>query len=86
MHDIKNLRNNFEEFKKLIKTRNVEFDFVELIDLDKKNRKLIQEKESLEKEKKDISKKKDESLFKKSKEITVKIDKLDKDQSYLKKN
>ena len=85
MHDIKNLRNNFEEFKKLIKTRNVEFDFDELMNLDKKNRKLIQEKESLEKEKKDISKKKDESLFKKSKEISVKIVKLDKDQSYLKK-
>ena len=33
MHDIKILRNNFEEFKKLIKTRNVEFDFVELIDI-----------------------------------------------------
>ena len=85
MHNIKDIRNNLDEFKKLIKTRNTDVDIDQIKDLDEKNRKLIQEKESLEKEKKDISKKKDESLFKKSKEISVKIVKLDKDQSYLKK-
>jgi len=50
------------------------------LELDKKNRKLIQEKENLEKEKKDISKSKDKTLFKKSKDISVQIDKLSKTQ------
>ena len=40
----------------------------------KLNRELIQKKEALEKEKKDISKSKDESLFKKSKEISFELD------------
>ena len=80
MHDIKNLRNNFEQFKKLIKNRNVEFNFDELLSLDKKNRNLIQEKENLEKEKKNISKSKDKTLFEKSKNISIQIDKLNKTQ------
>ena len=75
MHNIKDIRNNLDEFKKLIKTRNTDVDIDQIKDLDEKNRKLIQEKESLEKEKKDISKKKDESLFKKSKsEFIVRVD------------
>ena len=81
MHDIKNLRNNFEQFKKLIKNRNVEFNFDELLSLDKKNRNLIQEKENLEKQKKDISKSKDKSLFSKSKEISKQIEALTDHQS-----
>jgi len=85
MHNIKDIRNNLNEFKKLIQTRNVDIDIDQIKDLDEKNRKLIQEKENLEKQKKDISKKKDETLFKKSKEISVKIDILNKDQSLLKK-
>ena len=85
MHNIKDIRNNLNEFKKLIQTRNTDIDIDQIKDLDEKNRKLIQEKENLEKEKKDISKKKDEALFKKSKEISVKIDILNKDQSLLKK-
>ncbi len=85
MHNIKDIRNNLNEFKKLIQTRNSDIDIDQIKDLDEKNRKLIQEKENLEKEKKDISKKKDEALFKKSKEISVKIDILNKDQSLLKK-
>ena len=85
MHNIKDIRNNLNEFKKLIQTRNSDIDIEQIKDLDEKNRKLIQEKENLEKQKKDISKKKDEALFKKSKEISVRIDILNKDQSLLKK-
>ena len=85
MHNIKDIRNNLSEFKKLIQTRNTNIDIEQIKDLDEKNRKLIQEKENLEKQRKDISKKKDESLFKKSKEISVRINILNKDQSLLKK-
>ena len=49
MHNIKDLRNNFENFKNLIKSRNVSVDFDQILDLDTNNRKLIQEKENLEK-------------------------------------
>ena len=58
MHNIKDIRNNLNEFKKLIQTRNTDIDIDQIKDLDEKNRKLIQEKENLEKQKKDISKKK----------------------------
>ena len=85
MHNIKDIRNNLNEFKKLIQTRNTDIDIHQIKDLDENNRKLIQEKENLEKQRKDISKKKDESLFKKSKEISVRINILNKDQSLLKK-
>ena len=48
--------------------------------LDELNRDLIQKKENLEKEKKDISKSKDESLFKKSKEISTELEKIAEQQ------
>jgi len=80
MHDIKIIRNDPELFSKKISERNVVFDVKKLLDLDKKNRDLIQKKEKFEQEKKTISQKKDESLFKKSKEISLEIDKLSKDQ------
>ena len=67
MHNIKNIRNNLDDFKNKIKSRNLDLNFDEILNLDKKNRDLIQKKESLEKEKKDISKSKDQSLFEKSK-------------------
>ena len=70
MHNIKDIRNNFDNFKNIIKSRNVSIDLDQIIDLDKINRNLIQKKESLEQEKKEISKKKDKSLFAKSKEIS----------------
>ena len=73
MHDIKYIRENFENFKKKISKRNNTSNIDDIIELDKKNRKLIQEKENLEKEKKDISKSKDEKMFKTSKEISLKI-------------
>jgi len=80
MHNIKEIRNNLDLFKSSLKKRFLKIDINEILELDKKNRKLIQEKENLEKEKKDISKSKDKTLFKKSKDISTQIDKLSKTQ------
>ena len=85
MHDLKLIRKNPDFFTKKISERNVKFDLNTLLNLDNKNRKLIQEKEKLEQEKKIISQKKDETLFKKSKEISLEIDKLNKNQFDIKK-
>ena len=85
MHNIKDIRNNLNNFKNINKSRNVSIDFEELIDLDKKNRKFIQEKETLEQKKKEISKNKDKSLFEKSKKISEEIDTINKEQSLVKK-
>ena len=52
MHNIKDLRKNFTEFKKFMKLRNVENNLDKILELDKENRKFIQEKETLEMEKK----------------------------------
>ena len=84
MHNIKEIRNNLDLFKSSLKKRFLEADLNKILELDKKNRKLIQEKENLEKEKKDISKSKDKTLFKKSKDISVQIDKLSKTQLEIK--
>ena len=85
MHNIKDIRDNIDDFIKLILKRNVKIDKNIIIDLDKNNRKLIQEKEKLEKEKKDISKSKDKTLFEKSKKISLEIEKISKLQSDTKK-
>ena len=84
MHNIKEIRNNLDLFKSSLKKRFLETDFDKILELDEKNRKLIQEKENLEKEKKDISKSKDKTLFKKSKDISVEIDQLSKTQLEIK--
>ncbi len=84
MHNIKDIRSNFDNFKNIIKSRNISVDLDQIIDLDQKNRKLIQEKETLEQEKKSISKKQDKSLFAKSKEISEKILSINKEQSLIK--
>ena len=76
MHDIKYIRENFENFKKQISKRNSTINLKNILDIDKINRQLIQEKETLEKQKKDISKSKDEKMFKRSKEISSKIKEL----------
>tara|TARA_A100000164_G_scaffold290447_1_gene263689 strand:+ start:9631 stop:10914 length:1284 start_codon:yes stop_codon:yes gene_type:complete len=86
MHNIKNVREDYELFEKKLKNRNVEIDFKQIKDLDIKNRNLIQKKEGLEKEKKDISKKNDKSLFEKSKEISNLIEQLAKDQNKINVN
>ncbi len=80
MHDIKFIRENFDVFKKKISKRNNTTNIDHILDLDKKNRKLIQEKEILENQKKDISKSKDEKMFQKSKEISLKIKELSEEQ------
>jgi len=84
MHNIKDIRNNLDLFKNSLKKRFLEVDLRKVLDLDEENRKLIQKKENLEKEKKDISKSNDKTLFAKSKDISVQIDKLGKSQAEVK--
>jgi len=80
MHNLKEIRKDFPKFEKDLEKRSVKIDFNNLIKLDELNRDLIQKKENLEKEKKDISKSKDESLFKKSKEISTELEKIAEQQ------
>jgi seryl-tRNA synthetase len=78
MHNIKEIRNNIETFTKSIQNRFIDLDIKKIILLDENNRKYIQEKENLEKEKKEISKSKNKSLFEKSKKISLEIEKITK--------
>jgi len=78
MHNIKRIRNDIEFFTKSLKKRFVDLDIKKIISLDENNRKFINQKEKLEKEKKDISKSKDKSLFEKSKNISIEIEKIGK--------
>ena len=80
MLDIKDLRKNLENFKKKLKERNVDFDVSKFYELDELNRKLINNKEKLEQEKKSLSKSKDKSNFKVSKSISDEISVLTKKQ------
>ena len=80
MHDIKSIRKNPDFYIKKFEERNTNIDIKKLLDLDKKNRELIQNKEKLEQEKKIISQKQDKSLFKRSKEMSLEIDNLSKNQ------
>ena len=84
MHNIKDIRKNPEEFKKKLEKRFIDLNINEILALDEKNRKLIQVKESFEKEKKEISKAKDKTLFQKSKSISDEISKLTKEQLHVK--
>ena len=84
MHNLKEIRKNFDSFKKALEKRSVEIDLNKLIDLDKTNREFIEKKEILEKEKKDISKTQDKSLFAKSKEISLQIEKIIEEQKIIK--
>ena len=84
MHNLKEIRENLEHFKTSLSHRNSEVDYDQILDLDKKNRQLIQEKEKFEMEKKNISKSKDETLFEKSKEISKQIENLSKKQKIIK--
>ena len=76
MHNIKELRNNLDTFKKKFKDRNFEFKIDDFNKLDESNRKLINEKEKLEQEKKSLSKSKDRANFEKSKKISNEISAL----------
>ena len=44
MHNLKEIRKDFEEFKNKLKNRNIEIDIDNLKNLDEKNRNLIQKK------------------------------------------
>ena len=85
MHNIKEIRNNPDLFTKGLADRNLDIDIKKILDLDKKNRELIQKKEKLEQEKKIISQKKDKTQFAKSKKLTDEIDEISKKQIKLKK-
>jgi seryl-tRNA synthetase len=84
MHNLKEIRKNFSEFAISLDKRSINIDFINLQKLDELNRDLIQKKEALEKEKKEISKSKDESLFKKSKEISTELEKISESQKQTK--
>jgi seryl-tRNA synthetase len=81
MHNIKYIRNNVEPFKKALIKRFIDIDLDKILTMDENNRKYIQEREALEKEKKEISKSKDKSLFDKSKTISLQIERLNKLQT-----
>ena len=84
MHDIKLIRQDSKFFSKKLSERNSSADMSNLMDLDKQNRELIQSKEKLEQEKKIISKKQDKKLFQRSKELSLEIDKVSKNQAEIK--
>ena len=86
MHNIKEIRKDFKAFKLAIEKRTIKIDLDEIQNLDVENRELILKKETLEKEKKEISKSKDKSLFEKSKEISSEIDEITKKQKLVKEN
>jgi len=76
MHNLKDLRKNLETFKKKFKDRNLDFNIDEFNKADKINRELINKKELLEQEKRNLSKSKEKSNFEKSKKISDQIDKI----------
>ena len=76
MHNIKEIRNDTEAFKEALGKRFLDIDVDKILSLDESNRKYIQEREILEKEKKNISKSKDKTLFEKSKNISTEIEKI----------
>ena len=84
MHNIKDIRKDYSAFAKSLEKRSIKVNFNNLQKLDEQNRNLIQKKEALEKEKKDISKSKDESLFKRSKEISIDLEKISENQKKIK--
>ena len=85
MHNIKDLRNNLKIYQKKFFERNFEFKPDVFEDLDKKNRKLISEKEKFEQEKKVLSKSKDKLNFEKSKKISDEISKISSEQNIIQK-
>ena len=53
MHNLKEIRKDFDAFKKALEKRFIKIDLEKLKNLDIKNREFIHSKESLEKEKKE---------------------------------
>jgi seryl-tRNA synthetase len=83
MHNIKEIRKDLVFFKKKISERNSSINFDNLIILDKENRELILQKEKKEQEKKVLSKSKDPANFEKSKNLSIEIDAIAKNQDIL---
>ena len=86
MYNLKEIRKDFNSFEKALKKRSLKLDLDKLKKLDIQNREFIQKKETLESEKKNISKSKDKSLFEKSKKISSEIDEISKQQKIVKEN
>ena len=80
MHSIKLIRKEPDFFLKKLGDRNINIGLKSILDLDKKNRELIQSKEKLEQEKKIISKKQDKRQFSRSKKISKEIEQFNKSQ------
>jgi seryl-tRNA synthetase len=76
MHNIKEIRNDIEAFKEALDKRFLAIDVDKILSLDESNRTYIQKREILEKEKKVISKSLDKTLFEKSKNISIEIEKI----------
>ena len=86
MHNLKEIRKDFHAFEKSLEKRSVKIDFTQLKELDVKNREFIQKKETLEKEKKEISKSRDKTMFAKSKDLSESIEKINLQQKIIKEN
>jgi len=84
MHNIKLIRKEPDFFLKKLGHRNTNISLKSILDLDKKNRELIQSKEKLEQEKKIISKKQDKRQFSRSKKISKEIEQFNKSQIKIK--
>jgi len=84
MHNIKEIRKDIVVFKQALKKKFIDINVDRILSLDESNRKYILQKEVLEKEKKEISKSKDIKLFKKSKDISIEIEKINKLQIVIK--
>jgi len=84
MHNIKDIRKDAKSFKESLEKRFLDIDVDKIVQLDESNRKYIQVKENLEKEKKVISKSKDKKFFDKSKNISAEIETIGKLQSDIK--
>ena len=86
MHNIKLIRDAPDKFEKKIKERNTNLDLKKILDLDKKNRDLIQNKEKLEQEKKIFQRKRTRVNFQDQKKYLKKLTKLMKLIQKLKNN
>ena len=84
MNNIKDIRKDAKSFKESLEKRFLDIDVDKIVQLDESNRKYIQVKENLEKEKKVISKSKDKKFFDKSKNISAEIETIGKLQSDIK--
>ena len=85
MHNIKQLRNDINYYKKKFLERNINFQDEKFKKLDEENRSLITQKEKCEQEKKILSKSKNKSNFEESKKISEMISKISKKQFEIQK-